>query len=88
MHILRLYASIFWAIIQNVYSFFFFVKFLGGFINRYRVLDGDNYDDNGSYIGEKEPRYHFYIPHVSVMRMYDTHECVYPNKSHINSERG
>lgn len=56
-------------------------RFLGGFINRYRVLEGDNYDDNGRYIGEKEPRYHFYIPHVSVMRMYDTHQCVYPYKS-------
>lgn len=36
------------------------------------------YDDNGKYIGEKNIRFSFYVPHVSTMRMYDTHECVYP----------
>lgn len=45
----------------------------------YRVLDGANYDDNGRYIidddGDK-PKRHFYIPNVSVMRMYNTLEVV------------
>lgn len=54
-------------------------RFIGGFINRYRIIDGSDYDDNGKYIGEKNIHYSFYVPHVSVMRMYDTHQCVYPN---------
>lgn len=48
-------------------------------IYSYRVLDGANYDDNGKYIVEDEddkPRRHFYIPKVSVMRMYNTLEVV------------
>lgn len=48
-------------------------------IYSYRVLDGANYDDNGKYIVEDDgdmPRRHFYIPKVSVMRMYNTLEVV------------
>lgn len=48
-------------------------------IYSYRVMDGANYDDNGKYIIEDEndrPRRHFYIPKVSVMRMYNTLEVV------------
>lgn len=50
-----------------------------GFIYSYKVMDGANYDDNGKYIVEDEgdqPRRHFYIPNVSVMRMYNTLEVV------------
>lgn len=53
-------------------------RFIGGIINRYRIIDGSDYDDNGKYIGEKNIPFSFYVPHVSTMRMYDTHECVYP----------
>lgn len=48
-------------------------------IYSYRVLDGANYDDSGKYIVEDEsqkPRRNFYIPSVSVMRMYNTLEVV------------
>lgn len=55
-------------------------SFLSGIINRYRVLLGEDYDDQGVYIGDRK-RYSFYIPHVSVMRMYDTHECVFPQEA-------
>ncbi len=43
----------------------------------YTVLDGSNYDDQGKYIiedGGDRPRRHFYVPNVSVMRMYNTLE--------------
>ncbi len=46
-------------------------------IYSYKVMDGANYDDNGKYIVEDEadePKRHFYIPNVSVMRMYNTLE--------------
>lgn len=49
------------------------------FIYSYRVMDGANYDDNGRYViedGDEMPRRHFYIPSVSVMRMYNTLEVV------------
>ncbi len=49
------------------------------FLYSYRVLDGANYDDNGKYIIEDEsdkPRRNFYVPNVSVMRMYNTLEVV------------
>lgn len=49
------------------------------FIYSYKVMDGANYDDNGKYIIEDEddrPRRHFYVPKVSVMRMYNTLEVV------------
>lgn len=45
----------------------------------YRVLDGANYDDNGRYITDEDgkmPSRSFYIPNVSVMRMYNTLEVV------------
>lgn len=41
----------------------------------YRVFNGDEYDDEGVYQGE-EPNRHWYIPKVSVMRMYNTLEVV------------
>lgn len=41
----------------------------------YRIKEGDMYDDNGKYIGEETKRY-WYIPKVSVMRMYNTLEVV------------
>lgn len=43
---------------------------------RYRVLEADLYDDNGRYIGEKPPSWSWYVPQVSVMRMYNTLEVV------------
>lgn len=48
-------------------------------IYSYTVYDGANYDDNGHYIINDEsdqPKRHFYIPKVSVMRMYNTLEVV------------
>ena len=41
----------------------------------YRIKEGDQYDDTGKYIGEETQRY-WYIPKVSVMRMYNTLEVV------------
>lgn len=41
----------------------------------YRVFDGSEYDEKGNYTGEN-PKRHFYIPNVSVMRMYNTLEVV------------
>ena len=52
---------------------------LFGILYSYRVLDGALYDDNGKYVTEDEddkPRRHFYVPKVSVMRMYNTLEIV------------
>lgn len=43
---------------------------------RYRVLEADLYDDQGKYVGEKPPRWSFYVPRVNVMRMYNTLEVV------------
>lgn len=42
----------------------------------YRIKAGDEYDDAGKYTGEKEPPRFWYIPRVSVMRMYNTLEVV------------
>lgn len=42
----------------------------------YRVLEADLYDDQGKYIGEKPPMWSWYVPKVSVMRMYNTLEVV------------
>lgn len=50
-------------------------KGIAGLLYSYRVLDGSEYDDNGLYLGD-EPKRHFYIPNVSVMRMYNTLEVV------------
>ena len=55
----------------------------------YKVLDGSNYDDQGKYIIEDEsqkPRRHFYIPNVSVMRMYNTLEVVRRDKFEVDQE--
>lgn len=49
----------------------------------YRILDGSNYDDKGNYIIEDEkdiPKKHWYVPNVSVMRMYNTLEVVKRDK--------
>lgn len=46
---------------------------------RYRILDGSKYDDNGKYVlddGEKMPYYSFYVPQISVLKMYNTLEVV------------
>lgn len=43
---------------------------------RYRILEADLYDDNGRYIGEKQPMWSWYVPRVNVMRMYNTLEVV------------
>lgn len=45
----------------------------------YRIREGDDYDENGKYIGEDE-RYNYYVPRVSTMRMYNTLEVVNANK--------
>lgn len=50
-----------------------------GFLYSYRVFDGANYDDNGRYsVDDKKdrPKLDFYVPNVSVMRMYNTLEVV------------
>lgn len=52
----------------------------------YRIKQGDEYDDNGKYTGQEEPRRYFYIPKVSVMRMYNTLEVV--RKGDENNEHG
>lgn len=50
-------------------------KGIAGLFYAYRVFDGSDYDDSGNY-KEKEPRLNFYVPQVSVMRMYNTLEVV------------
>lgn len=50
-------------------------KGIAGLLYSYRVFDGSMYDDNGDYKDE-EPKRSFYIPRVSVMRMYNTLEVV------------
>lgn len=50
-------------------------KGIAGLFYAYRVFDGSNYDDSGNY-KEKEPKLNFYVPQVSVMRMYNTLEVV------------
>lgn len=50
-------------------------KGIAGLLYSYRVFDGAEYDDDGKYTGE-EPKRSFYIPNVSVMRMYNTLEVV------------
>ena len=58
---------------------------LFGRIFSYRIKDGDDYDDAGKYVGESEPHRYFYIPKVSVMRMYNTLEVVRKGDSNGNS---
>lgn len=50
-------------------------KGIGGLLYSYRVYDGASYDENGKYT-EDEPKLNFYVPKVSVMRMYNTLEVV------------
>lgn len=50
-------------------------KGIAGLFYAYRVFDGSDYDDSGNY-KEKEPELNFYVPQVSVMRMYNTLEVV------------
>lgn len=50
-------------------------KGIGGLLYSYRVYDGSEYDENGNY-SDDEPKRNFYIPKVSVMRMYNTLEVV------------
>lgn len=51
-------------------------KGIAGVLYSYKVFDGADYDENGKYAAEEEPRRHFYVPNVSVMRMYNTLEVV------------
>lgn len=48
---------------------------IGGFLYSYKIFDGDLFDEDGKYT-EEEPKRHFYVPQVSVMRMYNTLEVV------------
>lgn len=50
-------------------------KGIAGLLYSYRVFDGSEYDDNGDYKDE-QPKLNFYVPRVSVMRMYNTLEVV------------
>lgn len=50
-------------------------KGLAGLLYSYRVFDGSEYDEDGNY-NDEEPKRNFYIPKVSVMRMYNTLEVV------------
>lgn len=50
-------------------------KGLGGFLYSYKIYDGDAFDEDGNYT-EEEPKRRFYVPQVSVMRMYNTLEVV------------
>lgn len=50
-------------------------KVINPFLYSYAVYDGSMYDENGKY-DDAEPRRNFYVPKVSVMRMYNTLEVV------------
>lgn len=50
-------------------------KGIAGLVYSYRVFDGAEYDEDGNYV-EDDPTRHFYVPQVSVMRMYNTLEVV------------
>ncbi len=52
-----------------------------GFLYSFRVLDGSLYDDSGKYT-EELPQRHFYVPSVSVMRMYNTLEVIRRGDNH------
>lgn len=54
---------------------------LFGFLYSFRVLDGSLYDDSGKYT-EELPQRHFYVPSVSVMRMYNTLEVIRRGDNH------
>lgn len=42
----------------------------------YKVKMGEDYDDDGKYIGEQEPTTHIYIPNVKTMRTYSTLQVI------------
>lgn len=50
-------------------------KGIASFLYSYKVYDGSCYDDDGKYT-DVEPIRNFYVPKVSVMRMYNTLEVV------------
>lgn len=50
-------------------------KGIASVIYSYKVYDGSLYNESGEYVGD-EPVRNFYIPKVSVMRMYNTLEVV------------
>lgn len=50
-------------------------KGIASLLYSYRVFDGSMYDDNGDY-KDSTPSLNFYVPKVSVMRMYNTLEVV------------
>lgn len=50
-------------------------KALAGVLYGYKVYDGAMYDEKGDYIDD-EPKMNWYVPKVSVMRMYNTLEVV------------
>lgn len=50
-------------------------KGLAGLLYSYRVFDGSEYDEDGNY-SDEEPKRNFYVPKVSVMRIYNTLEVV------------
>lgn len=54
------------------------------FLYAYRVKDAQDYDDNGNYIGDVE-NFNYYVPNVSVMRMYNTLEVI-RREDHIKDE--
>lgn len=56
-------------------------KVIKPFLYSYAVYDGSMYDDDGKYEDE-EPKRHFYVPKVSVMRMYNTLEVVKRGDNH------
>ena len=58
-------------------------KGIAGIFYSYRVFDGSSYDDSGKYC-EKEPDRNFYVPQVSVMRMYNTLEVVKRDEHNSN----
>lgn len=53
-------------------------KFVNGVMYSYSVFDGSLFNDDGDYTGDP-PKSHFYVPKVSVMRMYNTLEVVNRN---------
>ena len=55
-----------------------------GRIFSYTIREGDEYDDNGKYVGEEPSQRYFYIPNVNVMRMYNTLEVV--TKDNVSRE--
>lgn len=51
------------------------IPFLGWTCFPYKVYDGEDYDDEGNFVGE-EPHMKFYFPQKEVFRAYNTKEVV------------